>query len=185
VTFTRGPGGSATTKLGYGISVNPKSGLRREWITAHDSTLPADIEGTTGVRTVYSPGGAYSSGSYSYVASVPLRARDSLSAVEVRFILFDIWGDFIKTLSETEVEDVPAGAQRTFTPGWRVWDENEVSEHYASLAYVARVRTAAGRVYEANPEAIVAEARKLSERFAPEDLDPERRPKRDSSSARR
>jgi hypothetical protein len=141
---TRGTGGTAVTRLGYGISVNPKSSLEREWITAQDTALPARLEGTIGVRTVYKGGSGYSSGEYQYLASVPVLASDSLAAIEVRFVLCDIWGNFIKTLSETEIEDVAAGTKRTFTPAWRIWDENEVSEHYASLAYIARVQTRQG-----------------------------------------
>jgi hypothetical protein len=56
---------------------------------------------------------------------------DPISALEVRFALFDVWGNFVKTLSETEIEDIPAGGKRMFSPTWRVWDENEVSEHNA------------------------------------------------------
>jgi hypothetical protein len=183
--ISHGTGGSAVTRLGYGISVNPKSSLEREWITAQDTLLPARLDGTIGVRTVYSAGSSYSSGEYHYLATVPVIVTDAISALEVRFVLFDIWGDFVKTLSETEIEDIPAGAKRTFSPRWRVWDENEVSEHYASLAYVARVRTKSGQVFEANDDPIVAEARKISERFAPEDLDPNNRPHADSTTAKR
>ena len=183
VTFTRGPGGSIQTTLGYGIKVNSASSLQREWITAHDSLLPVDLSGTIGVVTAYKTGSSYSYGDYEYRANVPVRTRDSLSAVEIRFVLFDIWGDFVKTLSMTEVEDVPANTTKTYSPAWRLYSENEASEHYASIAYVARVRTKAGRVFEANYTPIVAEARKLSERFTPEDLDPRRRPARDSSTA--
>jgi hypothetical protein len=50
--------------------------------------------------------------------------------------------------------------------------ENEMSEHYASIAYIARVRTADGRVIEADPAAAVAEARKFSKKFTPLDLEP-------------
>ena len=180
-TFSRASGGSATTKLGYGISVNPGSSLEREWITAHDTTMPAFLDSTVGIRTIYKSGGGYSSGEYQYVSSVRIKARDSVAAIEIRFVLFDIWGNFVKTLSDTEIEDIPGGSYRSFTPRWRIWDENEVSEHYASVAYISRIRTTAGKVYEADFEPILAEAQKISQRFTREDLEPNRRPRRDSS----
>jgi hypothetical protein len=179
--FTRAPGGSVTTTLGYGIKLNPNSSLQREWITGHDSLAPVDLSGTVGVNTVYKPSQGYSSGEYRYEASVPLVVREDISAFEVRVVLFDVWGAFTKTLSYTEIEDVPKGTTKIFTPSWRVYDENEVSEHYASIAYVALVRTKQGRVFEADFQPIVTEAKKLSARFEPSWLDPNRRVSPDSA----
>lgn len=182
VVFTRSSGGSVRTNLGYGIVLNAKSTLEREWVTAQDTLLPARLVGTVGVRTAYDPGGRYSSGQYEYRATVPIEAIDSLSAVEVRIVPFDVWGEFLKTLSMTEVEDIPAGVTREFTPRWRLYSENEASEVYASIAYIARLRTSAGRVYQTESGAIVEEARRFSERFSPEQLDPLRRSPRDTAA---
>ena len=179
-TFTRGSGGTIVTTLSRNIKVNDKSTLEREWITAHDSLSPVDLVGTVGITTVYKPGTGYSSGEYVYTSRIGLDIKEPISALQLRFVLFDIWGQFTKTLSATEVEDLPPGTARTLTPEWRVYSENEVSEHYASLAYVARVRTKAGRVFEANYIPIVEEARKLSSQFEPAWLDPKVRPVADS-----
>ena len=184
-SFTRGSGGSVTTTLGYGIKVDPNSSLNREWITAHDSLAPMDFDGTVGVTTVYKTGGEYSTGQYNYHASVPLVFKQDVAAFEIRFVLFDVWGEFAKTLSYTEVEDNGAGTKKTFTPDWSVYSENEVSEHYASLAYLARVRTKSGRVFEANYGPVLLEARTISARFKPEWLEPTRLPGRDSTRARK
>lgn len=184
VSFSKGDGGIARTPLGYGITVNPNTSLTREWITAHDSALPLDFQGTVGVVTAYRSGSAYS-GDYYYEAKVPLSASDSLSAFEVRFLLFDIWGNFVRTLSDTEVEDTPSGATPILTPRWRIYSESEVSEHYGSIAFIARVRTKSGRVVQADLDPILAEARKISARFAPEDLEPASPPKRDTTPAQR
>jgi hypothetical protein len=184
-TVSRGSGGSVTTNLGYNIKVNPNSTLEREWVTAHDSLSPADLVGTVGVITAYKDGGTYSSGEYRYRATVPINFREDVTAIEVRFVLFDIWGQFTKTLTSTEVEDVAAGTTKTFTPEWTVYDENTVSEHYASIAYVARVRTKSGRVFEADYGPVVAEAKKLNARFEPGWLDPLRRTGADSTRGTR
>jgi hypothetical protein len=52
-------------------------------------------------------------------------------------------------------------------------------------AYVARVRTNAGRVFEANYQPVVDEARKISARFQPEWLEPNPLPRPDSTRSRR
>jgi hypothetical protein len=61
---------------------------------------------------------------------------------------------------------------KEFTGAWNAYSENEVSEYYASIAFVARVRTKAGRVFEANLTPVLEEARKLSKKFSPENLEP-------------
>lgn len=182
-TFTRGAGGSMVTTLSRNIKVNAKSTLQREWVAAHQADAPVDLVGTPGITTVYKPGEGYASGEYQYNVSIPLDVREDLSAIEIRFVLFDIWGRFTKTLSVTEVEDLVARVPRTLSPGWRVFSESEVSEHYASLAYVARARTKAGKVFEADLDQVLAEARKMSDRFEPSWLDP--RPAAPPDSAQR
>jgi hypothetical protein len=180
VTNLRSDGGPVVTNLGYGIKVNSGSSLHREWLTFTDSLLPARFVDSVGVRTVFESGGY--SGDYKYSAVVPIHTSAPLSAVEVRFVLFDLWGDFVKTLSMTEVQDIPADTTITFSAKWALYSENEASEHYASLAYIARVRSRDGKIFEARQEPIVAEAQKFSKKFTPEDLDPDRRPARDSTS---
>jgi hypothetical protein len=147
------------TNLGFGIRVNPRSGLEREWITVHDSLLPLDLEDNVGVRTVYE-------GEYRYLSTYTVKARDSITAFEVRFVVFDIWGDPVRTLTTTEVQDIPAGATRADTGRWSVYSDNEVSEYYA-----------------ANMDPILAEATKFSGKFTAADL--EARPQPPPSGVRR
>lgn len=169
VTVTRADGGSIRTPLGSsGLAVNRGSSLTREWIAIHDSRLPLDLDGTPGVSTVYES--SRLSGDYKYDAKLKVSAYESLRAIEIRFLVFDVWGNHVHSLSMTEVEDIQG--TKDFHGQWNVYSENEVSEHYASIAYVARVRTADGRVAEADPSVIVAEARKLSKKFTASDLEP-------------
>ena len=51
------------------------------------------------------------------------------------------------------------------------YPENTAREFYASIAYIAQVRTKDGRVLKANTEAIIQEARKFSEKFSVSDLE--------------
>lgn len=173
--IVRGTGGSVTTNLGYGIKVNPNSSLEREWITINDSLAPVALVGNVGVATVYTAGVGYSNGGYNYRASVPVTVREDVAAIEVRFVVFNIWGEWVKTLTMTQVEDLAAGTSKTFTPKWDLYSENEVEKHYASIGYVARVRTKTGRIFEANYLPVIEEARKLNSKFDPDWLDPVRR----------
>lgn len=168
VTVTRESGGSIQTPLSSGIVVNKESSLTREWITFHDPLLPADVLGTIGVKTVYESGRV--SGDYKYSAKFTIDAREPISAIEVRFLLFDLWGEHIKTLSLSEVADIQGSKE--VSGRWRVYSENEVSEYYASIGFIARVRTQSGRVFQANTIPVLEEARKFSKKFTAESLEP-------------
>lgn len=170
-TFSRETGGSIQTKLSAGISVNKDSSLQREWITMHDPSMPADLVGTVGIMTIYKPGGSYS-GQYEYSASYKILPTQALRAIEVRFLTFDVWGNHVRTLVVTEVSDIPIGQATLFTGEWKVYSENEVSEHYASIAYLSRARTADGRVVEADVRPLLEEARKFSKKLTAADLEP-------------
>jgi len=163
---TKTSGGSIQTELGYGIVLNKESTLTREWITIHDDSLPVDIEGTTGVNT------SYGDRKYQYNAEYIIKTKEAISAVEVRFLTFDIWGNNVRNLSATDIQDVKADVTQNFDATWHEYSENRVSEFYASIAYIAQVRTADGRVIKANPEIVLKEARKFSDKFSKSDLEP-------------
>lgn len=65
------------------------------------------------------------------------------------------------------------GGKKSFRAEWRVYSENDVEQHYASIAYLARVRLADGRVLRASEGPVLAEAKKFSDKFTPADLEPE------------
>jgi hypothetical protein len=170
VSVTRGPGGSIKTDLGFGVVLNKESSLSREWVTIHDSSLPADLVGTVGIHTIYEPDRVR--GDYYYQAEYKISARESLSAIEVRFLTFDVWGNPMRPLSATEVFDLKAGDSKEFTPRWNAYSENDVSDFYASIAYIARVRTATGKVLDASVPSVLEEAKKFSQKFTVQDLEP-------------
>jgi hypothetical protein len=162
-TVTRDSGGSVRTPLGYGIVLNKESSLAREWVTLHDPAMPADLIGTVGLRTVYR-------GEYRYETGFTLQARADLSAIEVRFLTFDVWGDHVRTLSMPRIADLAPGESR-MEANWSL-SENEASAHYASIAYIARIRTKSGRVIEAKADNVMDEAKRLSATFTQTALEP-------------
>jgi hypothetical protein len=171
---TRADGGSIQTVLSPNIVVSKGSSLRREWIATHDPACPAELVGTPGVTTVYVPD-KYR-GEYVYRAKWTIAATEPLAAIEVRFVCFDVWGEFVKTLRSVEITDVPTG-RHTFDGEWSLYSENEVGAHYASIAYVSRVRTRAGRVIQGDSSAALEEAKRFSSKFTPANLEPEAPPK--------
>jgi len=183
-TFSRDSGGSMRLNLGYGITINERTSLQREWIAAHDSLAPVDLLGTPGIVTAYRSSGSYSYGGYEARSSYGLQVRDSVVAVEVRFVAFDVWGNPLRTFTATHVEDLPPGQSHQFDDKWSLSSyDTDVSELYGSIAYVARVRRKNGRTWEANDAPLLEEARRFSVRFTAEDLlPPNERRGRDSTT---
>ena len=163
----RGSAGSVRTTLGFGIVLNKNSSLEREWVTVNVAEMPARIVGPAAVEIVYKSG-SYSG--YNYTAGVEIETKEALSALQVKFLTFDVWGEHVRNLSYSEVEDIPAG-HRKVEGNWNVASENEASQHYASIAYVARVRTKAGRVLTADTTGIIEEAKRFSAKFDPSTLE--------------
>lgn len=168
----RSEGGSVITDLGYNISLNKDSTLKREWIVVRDENAPAVIDSSTGISVTYKSGEKYSSGQYQYKLSYQIKPREPITAFEVRVHILDVFGRLLKTLSTTELVDF--SELRTFDGAWRIWSENEASEAYASIAYIAQVRTASGRVYEANRTAFFDQVRTVARRITEADLEPKR-----------
>ena len=164
--ITRFDAGPMRTDLGYGIALNKESTLNREGIAIIDPRLPATLNDSARVFTTYGDR------TYKYAAIVGVTAVESLTAVEVRFLVFDVFGDRVRVLSMTEVVDIPAGVAKKFVPEWNVYSENEAQDHYASIGYVARVRTQAGKVVDADLTPVLAEARRFSRKLTEADLAP-------------
>ncbi len=173
-TITRASGGSIQTPLGMGIILNKESGLTREWIAVHDPSLPVELMETPGVRTIYVPDRVR--GEYQYSSQFMIDAKEPISAIEVRFLTFDIWGRHVRTLSASEIMDIPIGP-KILNAKWELYSENECSEYYASIGYIARIRKANGKIVESDPGLVMQEAKKFSSKFTPADLDPKPAPK--------
>lgn len=168
-TATVTPGGAIRLPLGRGIVLNKESSIERIWITVQDPIMPVEFKSAVGIKTNHIFGSDI--GDYEYSAVLQLTARQPVSAVEVRFMLFDIWGQNKRNLVVTEILDMAPGITREFNPKWRISAEGEAAQHYASIAYISRVRTKDGKVFAANGEFILEQARKFSAQFKEVDLE--------------
>jgi hypothetical protein len=167
-------GGSIQTVLSRTIRLNENSTLEREFISVIDRSLPLLLSECVGVSTIYKSGDTYSQGSYAYIAKIPLTVLEDICAVKIIFLTFDIWGNHVQTLAAIDISDRRAGQSMELNSEWTLYSEQEACEHYASIAYVAKVRTAAGLVLSGNITAVVEEAKRFSAKFTEEDMEPKR-----------
>ena len=172
LAMNRFEGTPIKTDLGFNIVLNKGSSLKREWFVISDEAAPAIIEDPTGVSVVYSTSSRTSSGEYQYNIPFRVRAREPITAVEVRVHILDLFGRVLKTLSVTEIYDIDE--LNGFAGKWRILSENEASEAFASISYIAQVRTAKGRVYEIDRTAVLEQVRKVAKRITESDLEPKR-----------
>ena len=142
--------------------INENSTLRREWIAVHDDRLPVDIVGTPGVTVRLREGRG--SHLFEYRAEYTISASEPVVAIEVNFILFDVWESRTRTLSATTVEDFAEG-EHDLDAAWRMFRDNEVFEYYASIGYVSSVRTESGAIFTADTAAVVDVAREYMDGF--------------------
>ncbi len=163
---SRVDGGSVITNLGYGIAVNKNSSLRRQWFVINDPTCPLTLTGA-GINT------AYSDRQYSFKPAGTITARKAVAAFEVRFMLFDIWGNHMKTLSGTELWDLKAGARLALSEvgSWRAW-ETDVAKYLTAVGFIAHARTADGRPWAADTKALLREVDAVKLKLTQEQLEP-------------
>ena len=165
VTIASETGGSME-EMGVGMPLNSGSTLMRDWVVIHDDRLPVDFDGTPGVDPLY-----VGRSDIRYDTRVILTASEPATAVNARFVTFDVFGEHVTTLGATEVVDLTPGERRAFTWRWRV-GENDASEHFASIAFIASVRTADGQVHTADYETIVCVVELFALAATVADLDP-------------
>jgi hypothetical protein len=173
LAIERFEGGSMVVPLSATIKLNERSTLKREWFVVRDDAAPATLD-RTGIDVSYKSD--RNSGNYRYTANWAVKLKEPITAIDVRYVVLDVFGRVIKTLTGSEVAD--ASDSYSYSPEWRLYSENEASEAFTSIAYVASVRTASGRVYEISRPALLDQVRKVSKRVTENDLEP---PKRDAS----
>lgn len=169
LTMGRFEGTPVRTSLGYGIVLNKGSGLKREWFVVQDAGAPASIDGPAGVEVEYKPGERYSSGQFEYSLAYSLVAAEPLTAVEIRAQLFDVFGRHIRTLSASDVADL--SGKTPLHGRWRIYSENEASEVYSSVVYVAQARTAAGKVYTIDSAPLLVQLKKVAAKITEADIE--------------
>jgi hypothetical protein len=149
-------GGSVITKLGMGIKVNEGSTLSREFITINSPSCPLQLT-DVGINTAYA-------NSYSFVPVGNITPRESITAYEVHHVLYDVFGRHIKTLSNQTIKDINAPTIFDKYSSWYA-SENNVSEYFICVSYVADVRTANNVIWHYDSKEMQSELNKIKLKF--------------------
>jgi len=159
-------GGSVVTDLGYNIQVNKGSTLHRSFVNINDPAAPVRLI-AAGVQA------KYGRDRYSFAPVGDFSASEPITALEVRFVLYDVFGGRMKTLSATEVTDFSPNMQLALSQlgSWYAW-ENEVSELLTVVAFVANARLASGKLWRFNEKAVSEELAKLNLKVTSGALEP-------------
>jgi hypothetical protein len=165
-------GGSVVTDLGYKIRLNEGSSLHRHWIVINDPSAPVKLAGV-GVKAAYHAE-SYG-GEYRYLPAGTASPKVPIQAIETRLMLFDVWGQHLKTLSSTEVKDFPANSTIDLSKvgNWRTF-ENEASEMLSVVSFVANVRLEDGTIWTMDTKKILGEVGRIKIRLSENDLTPEK-----------
>lgn len=148
ITRTVVDGGSVIVRLSQNIQLNEKSTLTRTWVTLDDPESPLMLE-TVGANA------RWVEREYVYELNGRITARAPIQAFRVRVVLYDAFGNHMKTLSGTEMRDMGQGlAINAHEIGrWRA-TESELSRYLTSVSFVDQVRTTDGRIWIYSESAI-------------------------------
>jgi hypothetical protein len=123
---------------------NIKSSLRLEWYVLNDPTCPVQLIGA-GVRE-YEQMGSYPV-TYHYQANIQMQVLESVSAYQVKFHLYNVFGQFLDELVVYEVQDLESKEfyqQEEFFA--RSADKNQ-GALLKVIAYITYIRKADGRMW--------------------------------------
>jgi hypothetical protein len=152
--------------LGPKHDYNPGSTLCLEWIVADDPSVKVCFTEVCGPKAVREDRQTL------FKAEVEVCCLGlGLSAIDLHFLLFSIWGKHLTTLAGQRIRDFRPDERYKESMVWYARDA-DAEEFLISIGYVSRVRTSAGVVISADDEFILREARRVSEKFAAEDLEP-------------
>jgi len=123
----------------------PPLRMRHRWLLVQDSLSGVVFTAPSGVKT----------GVDDYEADLHLRALQGIQALEVRAVVFNVWGDPAGYLAASALDERAPGESWELHPRWRA-QEAPTHEHRTSIVWVHRVMFDDGSVLEADLEAVAA-----------------------------
>jgi hypothetical protein len=162
--------GSVTVDLGYNIKLNKNSTLHRIAYVVNDPLCVVQLSGV-GFQT--KPGFAGSSEGYRFVSTGDAIPTEAISVVEIRSVIFDVFGNHITTLSNTDIADHAKNDVISLrTNGAWYGTGTEVTRFLTSVTFVARVRKASGVIWRYDAKSVQNELGKIQLSISADDLDP-------------
>ena len=159
-------GGSVAVRTASGI-LNQGSSLKRTWYVIDDQKAPAGLDHAGAF-----PRWTEKEGLQYFMPVGIVSPKEAISAVEVRYVLFDVWGQHLRTLAVTQLTDSSTHIDFRGSNKW-VALESEVSQLVTVVSFIARVRTAEGEVWSFDADRIVPHLRDLGLQGVPADLVPD------------
>jgi hypothetical protein len=126
-----------------GVKLNEESTLTRESILFNEPTCPVSVDSHT-TKISYKDRG------FRFLGKTGIQVKNPIVAVQVRTILYDVFGQHMMNLSNAEPKDFSIGAS-TLDGEWRASDQ-DVSELLTTVTYVARVRLLDGTQWVFNAD---------------------------------
>jgi hypothetical protein len=166
LTTAKADGGPVLTKYGYG-DINKDSSLNRAWYTINDPTCPLQLV-KAGVRAEQREG--TSNLDYKPVVE-SFAAKEPITAMEMRFVLYDVFNQHIATLIGSRVEDVPSPGPFMFKRGFQ---DNDPTAKESVLPNLSASPDAYLRSLKDREKRIADETAKNPSRFSADERDVER-----------
>ena len=158
-------GGLMVTKSVPGDAiVNKGSALKRIFVVVNDATCPVKLSGW-GIGSIFFTGGPV----FNIAGSAT--AVESISAVEVVSVLYDLWGSHMENVSMLAITEISKGAELPKDDRWNA-SRGDVARFMISISYVKRVRTPDGNVWKSDSAAILEKlVASIPMRMMPEDFE--------------
>jgi len=123
----------------------PPLELRHRWVVVQDSTSGVVFTAPSGVKQDLD----------TYVADVHLRSLQGIRAIELRSLVFNVWGELSGYLGTTVLTERRPGDRWDLQPRWRS-DDLPTQGHRTSILWVNRVMFDDESILEADLEPIAA-----------------------------
>ncbi len=137
---------------------NRGSSLTREWIVLNDAECPIQLTNTIGINTIYKERGICFAPTGNFKTSQPI------AAYQILHVLYDVFGEHIKTLSNVGIEDINEAKFFNNENSWYATG-NQISEYMRCVSFVSKVRTKEGIMWDYNPIGIMTELAKIEIKY--------------------
>jgi hypothetical protein len=159
-------GGSVAIRTATGF-VNQDSSIKRKWYVIDDVNAPVRLE-HAGVF----PRLEEKENVQLLVPIGTVSPKQAISAVEVRYVLFDVWGERLRTMAVTRMSDSSTHVDLRTNEKFPAL-ESEASQVVTVFAFVARVRTAEGQQWNFDGPRVTSRIASFGMSVAPADLNPD------------
>ena len=115
IQITNFDGGSIVVDLGDNIKSNDKSSLHRSWYVLNDASCPFQLN-QTGIKISWSN----LKSDFVYEETGTAKVTEKVQAYEIRYVLFDVFGEHLRTLASGDVLDISATSSFSLKGSWSI-----------------------------------------------------------------